>query len=138
PISAACMLRSMESGDLVTLPGPHDSIMVGLNCGTPSLVAWPLVSRTFDAFVAIEDAWSRRAMRVLAEIGVVAGETGAAGLAGLTMLLTTEHADEARRRLQVDENTSALVVITEGATDPQSYETITGRRPAAVAASSTA
>ena len=72
----------------MTLPGPHDSIMAGLNCGRPSLIAWPIVSRGIDAFLAIPDERAREAMRALAAVGITAGETGAAGLAGLIELLT--------------------------------------------------
>lgn len=66
PTQAACMLASAESGDIVHLPGPHASIMAGLNCGAPSVVAWPTVSRGIDLFVSVDDEWSRRAMRALA------------------------------------------------------------------------
>ena len=82
------MLASMEAGEIVAVPGPHDSIMAGLNCGSPSIVAWPIVSRGIDAFIAIPDERAREAMRALASEGIVAGETGAAGLAGLIELLT--------------------------------------------------
>ncbi|MBA3543611.1 MAG: diaminopropionate ammonia-lyase, partial [Chthoniobacterales bacterium] len=33
PLRAACMLTSMEAGEMVSVPPPHDSIMAGLNCG---------------------------------------------------------------------------------------------------------
>ena len=33
PLSAACGLRSAEAGHPVEVPGPHRSIMAGLNCG---------------------------------------------------------------------------------------------------------
>ena len=88
PLRAACMLASMEAGEIVTVPGPHDSIMAGLNCGRPSIIAWPIVSQGIDAFIAIPDERAREAMRALARAGIVAGETGAAGLAGLIELLT--------------------------------------------------
>src|SRR5437763_2066009 len=52
PVSAACGLHSAAAGHPVFVPGPHDSIMAGLNCGTVSPVAWPLVSRGVDLFVA--------------------------------------------------------------------------------------
>jgi diaminopropionate ammonia-lyase len=35
----------------------------------------------------------------------------------------------ARARLGIDRNTTALVLSTEGATDPAAYETIVGARP---------
>jgi diaminopropionate ammonia-lyase len=86
PTRAACMLASVEAGEIVHLPGPHVSIMAGLNCGAPSVVAWPAVSQGVDVFVAVDDEWSRRAMRALAASEIMAGETGAAGLAGLLAL----------------------------------------------------
>jgi diaminopropionate ammonia-lyase len=124
PLRAACGLASMEAGEIVTVPGPHDSIMAGLNCGRPSIVAWPIVSRGIDAFIAIPDEQAREAMRALARIGIVAGETGAAGLAGLFELLNGPENARYREPLTIGENTQALVIVTEGATDPESYRRI--------------
>jgi diaminopropionate ammonia-lyase len=124
PLRAACMLASMEAGEIVTVPGPHDSIMAGLNCGRPSILAWPIVSQGIDAFIAIPDERAREAMRALARIGLVAGETGAAGLAGLIELLTGEAGAQHREALGMDEKSRALVLVTEGATDPESYRQI--------------
>src|SRR6476660_4315747 len=82
PVAAACVLESLRAGRIIEVPGPHESIMAGLNCGVPSLVAWPLVSTGIDLAIAVEDEQARQAMRLLASAGVVAGETGAAGVAG--------------------------------------------------------
>ncbi|CAN5510182.1 diaminopropionate ammonia-lyase [soil metagenome] len=126
PEVSACVLASMEAGRIVTIPGPHDSIMAGLNCGTPSVVAWPLVSRGYAAYLAVPDERAREGMRALAEAGVVSGETGAAGVACLLELL---HNADARERLGIGPNTTALVLSTEGATDPEAYKQIVGRAP---------
>ena len=80
PADAACLLRSVEEGRIVSVHGPHHSIMAGLNCGRPSLVAWPIVSRGIDVLVAMDDGPAREAVRLMAASGVVSGETGAAGL----------------------------------------------------------
>jgi diaminopropionate ammonia-lyase len=88
PLAADCMLESAQAGHMVEVPGPHDSIMAGLCCGIPSLVAWPIISEGIDIFAAIDDEWAGEAMRELARAGVVSGETGSAGLAGLLALLT--------------------------------------------------
>ena len=130
PLRAACMLASMEAGEVVTVPGPHDSIMAGLNCGRPSLIAWPIVSRGIDAFIAVPDERAREAMRLLAAAGIVAGETGGAGLAGLIELLTGRQSAQYRKVMEIDESTRALILVTEGATDPESYRQIVGTRPA--------
>jgi diaminopropionate ammonia-lyase len=121
PLDAACHLASGLAGRALSVPGPHRSIMAGLNCGTPSPAAWPTVSAAADAFVAIDDAWAVEAMRLLARAGVTAGETGAAGLAGLLALT-----DEDRKRLGVTPEADVLVVNTEGATAPDRYEAIVG------------
>jgi diaminopropionate ammonia-lyase len=100
--------------------------MAGLNCGTVSLIAWPTVLAGVDVFVAVDDAAAEQAMRDLAAIGVVAGETGAASLAGLRALAA--HSDEAALELR---GRRALVLCTEGATDPVAYERIVGTSPPA-------
>ena len=43
PAQAACLLESARAGRPVQLSGALDSIMAGLNCGTPSLIASPAV-----------------------------------------------------------------------------------------------
>jgi diaminopropionate ammonia-lyase len=124
PLSAACGLESARAGAPAFVPGPHDSIMAGLNCGTVSLIAWPTVLAGVDAFVAVADAAAEQAMRDLAALGVVAGETGAASLAGLRALVA--QAEEAGVEVR---GRRALVLCTEGATDPVAYERIVGTPP---------
>jgi diaminopropionate ammonia-lyase len=123
PSSASCVQASIVAGRLVSVPGPHPSIMVGLNCGDPSPLAWPAVSAGFDWFVAVDDDDARDAMRALASVGVVAGETGAAALAGLTAAGAATFA--------LGPSSTVGVLMTEGATDPAGYEAIVGRRPRA-------
>jgi diaminopropionate ammonia-lyase len=121
PEGAACVLASIEASEIVTVPGPHTSIMAGLNCGTPSLVAWPFVSTGFDAFIAISDDSARAAMRTLAAAGIVAGETGAAGLGGAVELLENRDGVHPGKDWQ-----RVLLMCTEGATDPDAYAAILG------------
>jgi diaminopropionate ammonia-lyase len=124
PLSAACGLHSAAAGGPVAVPGPHDSIMAGLNCGMVSIIAWPAVSAGVDLFVAVDDTAAEQAMRDLATIGVVAGETGAAALAGLRAAVAggAAGAPDLRGR-------RVLVLCTEGATDPVAYRRIVGREP---------
>jgi diaminopropionate ammonia-lyase len=107
PVSAACALASAEAGESVETPAPHDSVMVGLNCGRVSPGAWPVVSRGIEAFAAISDDRAREAVRLVARDGVTAGESGAAGLAGLLAF---------RDELALSASDTVLVVNTEGDT----------------------
>src|SRR4029079_9117261 len=75
PLTAACGLASARAGQPAFVPGPHDSIMAGLNCGTVSRIAWPTVQAGVDAFVAVDDAAAEQAMRDLAALGVGPGAT---------------------------------------------------------------
>lgn len=122
PADANCLLASAAAGGPVHVPGPHRSIMAGLNCGLPSPVAWPTVSRGVDWFCAIDDDRARQAMRELAAAGVVAGETGAASLGGLSLLRSA--GDEV-----VGPDATVLLLVTEGATDPANYAAVVGRNP---------
>lgn len=124
PNGAACMLASVEAGRIVSLSALRPSIMAGLNCGTPSTVAWPIMSKGTDVFVSIEDEWARRAMRSLAHVGLVSGETGGAGLAGLLALVDDAAHEHTRRLLGMGEETSVLLFNCEGPTDPDAYTRI--------------
>ena len=126
PLAAACVLRSLQVGRIATVPGPHDSIMAGLNCGTPSLVAWPSLQTGLDAVVAVGDERARQAMRDLAAAGIVAGETGAASLAGLAELTGGPGAGRLGDALGLAADARVLLLCTEGATDPQAYRQIVG------------
>lgn len=121
PVGADCALASVQAGHPVTTPGPHPSIMVGLNCGTLSMIAWPELSMGVDTYVSLDDEWARQAMKALADAGVVAGETGAATTGALLALSG-----------QLDPSDRVLVLCTEGATDPDAYRQIVGRAPETV------
>lgn len=129
PADAACLLASAENGEVTEVPGPHRSTMAGLNCGMPSLLAWPTVRGGTDGYVAIPDERAHEAMRSLAQAGVVAGESGAAALAGLHALVDDRAAADA---LGLTEASVVLVVNTEGATDPANYRAQVGREPAEI------
>lgn len=114
PESAACALVSAEAGALTEVPGPHPSVMTGLNCGTPSAIAWPAVSSGIAVFVAVDDQLAVEATRLLREAGIAAGETGAAGLAGLLAL--SRGPARLREAIGLERDSRTLVIVTEGDT----------------------
>lgn len=128
PGGAACALASMRAGKIVSVPGPHTSIMAGLNCGTPSPVAWPLLAGGIDLFLAIEDARACQAMRQLAGVGIISGETGASGLGGLLEIMTGPYSAQLKAGLGLTPASRVLLISTEGATDPANYARIISRQ----------
>ncbi|MGZ6366137.1 MAG: diaminopropionate ammonia-lyase [Ktedonobacteraceae bacterium] len=132
PTTAACMLESIKARRIVSLTTPPRTIMAGLNCDTPSLIAWPIVSKGVDHFISIEDEWACQGMRKFAELGLASGETGAAGIGGVLALLNDPSLSDVRASLEIDNLTRILVICTEGATDPVAYEQIVGTSPYAI------
>ncbi|HTN98402.1 MAG TPA: diaminopropionate ammonia-lyase, partial [Nordella sp.] len=95
------------------------------------LIAWRILEKTADAFMTVSEEEAKLAMRALAfpktgDKAIVAGESGAAGLAGLLAIAGDQ---EARAALKLDTNSRVLVINTETATDPASYEAIVGLSP---------
>jgi diaminopropionate ammonia-lyase len=124
PTRADCLTRSAELGRMAHLTGDLDTIMAGLSCGEPSPLAWTILDRGADAFLAIDDARIAPAMRELATQGIVGGESGVAGLAGLDLVARdSDH----RCALGLDSMSRVLLFGTEGATDPALYQSIVGR-----------
>lgn len=58
-----------------------ETFMAGLACGEPGLLAWRELECSATAFMGIPDAAAIDTMRFLADQGIVAGESGAVGLA---------------------------------------------------------
>lgn len=126
PDEAACIFESMRKGTVVTLEGGQHSIMAGLNCETMSSSAFAILKRGMDCFMTIDDERAKEATRLLANEGVVSGETGAAGLGGLIEIITH---DKMKKMVGLSPASRVLLISTEGATDPDSYEATTGRSP---------
>jgi diaminopropionate ammonia-lyase len=126
PARAACCYESARAGRPVSLEGDLDTLMACLSCGEPSLLAWEVLDAGADFFLTIPDEAALRAMRVLAkgaggDPAVVAGESGAAGVAAL---LVAAESPELREALGLGGEARVLVIGTEGATDPEIYRRI--------------
>ena len=110
PDTAAGLLASLSAGSPVHVQ-TGETVMAGLNCGTVSELAWPVLRAGCDAAVAVSDAAASRAVEDLAALGVSGGPSGAATLAGARAALL-----EPRRRADLDLPEDAVVVLlsTEG------------------------
>jgi diaminopropionate ammonia-lyase len=127
PERAACLTESARAGHLVTLPHGPATIMAMLECQSASPLAWPIVHALADAYITVAEEDARQAVKHLswpkgADPVIEAGESGAAGLAGLERLVADKPL-AAKRGL--DRTSNVLVIVTEGPTDRSQWS---GRR----------
>jgi len=113
PGSAAGVLASLVRGELGTV-ATGETIMSGLNCGTPSRLAWPYLRDGLDAAVAVTNSEAAVAARDLAGYGIPAGPCGGAALAGVRAALTGEGAQRRRAALALDSGGTVVLLSTEG------------------------
>jgi diaminopropionate ammonia-lyase len=106
---AACIGASLAAGELTSVETGETS-MAGLNCGTPSYLAWPHLHAGLAGAVTVDDEQARSAMADLGAAGVDSGPCGAAGLAGLRHLAVAP----AREVLRLDDTSTVLLLNTEG------------------------
>ncbi len=93
---------------------------------TVNLIAWPIMRDATELFIGVPDEWAETAMRAYYREGVVSGESGAAALAGLIALMTTDEMKEARDRLGINSGSKVFVLNTEGDTDPVNWKKVVG------------
>jgi diaminopropionate ammonia-lyase len=113
PETAACVLHSLLSGAFSSI-ATSATVMAGLNCGTPSQLAWPVLQAGLDAAVAVTDAAAEQAVTDLGAHGVSSGPSGASTLAGARAALTGAGADRRRAELGIGADSVVVLLSTEG------------------------
>ncbi|MBN4664496.1 diaminopropionate ammonia-lyase [Pandoraea nosoerga] len=128
PVQADCLYQSAMAGKPASASGSVDSVMAGLACGETSPLAWRFLQPSVDAFMTVTDAQAVAAMQRLArgserDAPFVAGESGAAGLAGLMQAAASP---EMAQAIGLDAASRVLLINTEGATAPSVYAELVG------------
>lgn len=113
PRSAACVLESLRAGEPRAL-ATTATVMTGLDCGTPSSLAWPHLRDGLDAAVAVPDTAAARAVTDLERLGVPSGPSGAAALAGARAAFTGDGRAARRAALGVHPRSVVVLLNTEG------------------------
>lgn len=85
PAAAPAVLASLHAGRPVTVP-TSNTIMAGLNCGTPTTAGWPTLRDGIDRALTVSDDQASTAVHDLAALGIDSGPCGAATLAGARAL----------------------------------------------------
>ena len=106
PIAAPSFKESLHCGVLTPIE-TGETIMNGMNCGTTSDIAWPVLRAGTHAAVTVSDIESHECVQYLQSKGVNAGPCGAATLAALRKLCLD---------MSSEEKWNAIVVLfsTEG------------------------
>jgi diaminopropionate ammonia-lyase len=120
PQGSSAIARSLAAGS-PTAVADVPTVMACLRCQSVSAIAWPVLLAGVDAAVLVTDDEVGTAVRALARAGIIAGASGAAGLAGVLVACAEK---SVRSRIGITSDSSIAVVNTEGATDPESYEAI--------------
>lgn len=110
PEAASCMPPSLTAGRPVSVD-TGVTTMAGLNCGTPSELAWPYIQHGLDGVAVVSDADAESAITVLESEGVHAGPCGAASLAALRRVIAAGGDDH----LGLGPDSTVVLLITEGA-----------------------
>jgi diaminopropionate ammonia-lyase len=131
PTRAACFYRSMlqEDGRPAAVTGNLVTIMAGLACGEPSILAWEILKNHTHAFIACGDSFAIKGMQTLGnplrgDERIISGESGAVTLGLLVHLRTHLLNDPITDALHLDSHSRVLLISTEGDTDPESYRKI--------------
>jgi len=127
PTESDAVMESVRKKKLTKTSQSQETIMAGLNCGTPSLLAWDILKAGIDAFLAIPDEYAIKAIQSFyypfkGDKQIFSGEAGAAGLGGLIATATNPDLSELKDAIGLNENSRVLVFNTEGVTDPELFD----------------
>ncbi|GAB7347620.1 hypothetical protein MBLNU459_g4492t2 [Dothideomycetes sp. NU459] len=106
PAAAPCLMESLRNGRIVPLV-TSESIMDGMNCGTVSSIAWPVLGAGVFASVAVSDSESHECVQYLQSHDINAGPCGAAPLAAARKL-------KQEGLIRSDPNAVLVLFSTEG------------------------
>lgn len=129
--AADCLYRSAveKTGKLVNVAGDLNTIMAGLACGEGNTIGWDILRNHVTVFASCPDWMSAKATRIYAnplddDPHIVSGESGSVPLGLVYTALHDADASDLKEALKLDENSSVLVISTEGDTDPVRYREI--------------
>lgn len=131
PHQANCFYESFISaeGTREFITGSLDTLMAGLACGEPNTKAFELLRNYAIGTVSCTDELAALGMRIYGNpLGVdpkiISGESGAGTLGLLYYLRKYEQDQNILKEMELNEESSILLISTEGDTDTESYKHI--------------
>lgn len=125
PIAADCLLQSARAESMVTVSSEPTTVQVGLDCRTPAPLAWSILSKGVNDFVAVPDAAIYPTMALL-EMATTEGEgkileAGESAVAGLATVVAAASQPELREALGIDEQSRVLTIVCEAPPDRERF-----------------
>ncbi|MBW1659865.1 MAG: diaminopropionate ammonia-lyase [Deltaproteobacteria bacterium] len=131
PDQADCIFRSAQAGDGAPhkVGGDLNTLMAGLACGEPNTISWKILRDYAHGYISCPDWVAANGMRILAapvrgDSSIVSGESGAVTTGILEYIMNHSEGDSIRKALHLDENSTVLLISTEGDTSPKTYREI--------------
>ena len=124
PDSAACVMKSIESGKIEKVQIVRESLMGGMSCGEPSLVPWKILKKSVNNCISLPDDDIGKAMKLFANASfgndkIIAGENAAPGVISLIACCNDE---KVKNSINLDSNSNVLLIGCEGDTDQEMYQ----------------
>lgn len=110
PERAACLNTSLENGQMTTISTGETS-MCGMNCGTVSSIAWPLLKDGVDTSITVSDKEAENSRCMLSENGFQVGPCSAAALAAISKICQSRVAKDV---LAINGESTVVLLATEG------------------------
>lgn len=126
PEQANCLMQSAQNGKPTVVTGDLNTLMAGLACGEVSALAWDVLISGADDFLTINEETVALSMQLLAQgfEGDAQIEAGESAVAGLAALITARNDAAISEQLGLDESSRIYILGTEGATDPEMYQSL--------------
>lgn len=123
---APCFQLSIAAHSPTKFEIVAETLMAGLSCGEVSELAWEILQPTLSHCLSISDQAVAPLMRLLGResFGGLSLQAGECSTAGLAALLAANKDSKLRRELSLGKDSVVLLIGTEGATDPELYESI--------------
>ncbi len=126
PENAACVLKSVDHGDLQKVDIKKESIMGGMSCGEVSLVPWKILRESVDCCTTVPDDNVAKTIAMLRNKyfynkKIVGGECSTPGI--ISLISTCEN-NIIKKKLEIDENSNLLVIGCEGDADEELYKNL--------------
>ncbi len=124
PDSAACVLASINTGEIEKISIEKESIMGGMSCGEVSLVPWQILKKSVNYCVTVSDDYISKTIKYLANCElsyekIIGGECSTPGIISLIGLCNDA---KIRKKINLNEDSNVLLFGCEGDADEELYQ----------------